>query len=279
MRRFRWQTGLDDIQSIAGFLASRRRLLVLTGAGCSTASGIGDYRDASGAWKRAMPIQHADFMRCAAVRQRYWARSFHGWPSFSAARPNAAHAALAAIEPMGVITQNVDRLHQRAGSDRVIDLHGRLDQVICMTCGTLSLRHELQSRLAQCNPWLGSARFATAPDGDADVQMTDDALAEVVVPDCLACGGVLKPHVVFYGDNVPKARVDAAYAWVDRCDGLLVVGSSLMVFSGLRFCRRAAKLGVPMALVNRGRTRADALFDLRLDGACETILPELAGAL
>ncbi len=270
---------MGDLQTLAEFVTGCHRLVVLTGAGCSTASGIGDYRDESGEWKRAMPIQHADFLRCAAVRQRYWARSFHGWPSFSAAQPNAAHEALATLRPMGVITQNVDRLHQRAGSDRVIDLHGRLDQVICMACGTLSDRHDLQDRLAANNPWLGGSRFATAPDGDADVQMSDEALARVVVPDCLRCGGMLKPHVVFYGDNVPKARVDAAYAWVDDCDALLVVGSSLMVFSGLRFCRRAAKRGVPMALVNKGRTRADELFDLRLDGACESVLSELAAAV
>ncbi len=279
MRRYRLQIALADLQTLAEFVASRQRLAVLTGAGCSTASGIGDYRDESGEWKRAMPIQHADFLRCTAVRQRYWARSFHGWPSFSAARPNAAHEALATLRPMGVITQNVDRLHQRAGSDRVIDLHGRLDQVICMSCGTLSPRHELQDRLAVSNPWLGGARFATAPDGDADVQMTEEALAQVVVPDCQGCGGTLKPHVVFYGDNVPKARVDAAYAWVDSCDGLLVVGSSLMVFSGLRFARRAAKRGVPLALVNKGRTRADELFDLRVDAACESVLAQIAAAM
>ena len=264
------------MDAVARFVAGCERLLVLTGAGCSTASGIGDYRDASGAWKRAAPIQHADFVRSAATRQRYWARSFHGWPDFCRAEPNAAHHAIAGLENVvGVITQNVDRLHQRAGSSDVIDLHGRLDQVICLGCAESISRDDMQHRLAELNPWLGGGRYTPAPDGDADLQMSEEQLGEVVVPECPSCGGVLKPDVVFYGDGVPKPRVESAYAWVDECDGMMVVGSSLMVFSGLRFCRRADKRGVPLALVNQGRTRADELFALRLIEPCEQALPQI----
>ena len=276
-----WQTGLAEtrhngqFEALVEFVATKSRLLVLTGAGCSTPSGIGDYRDRSGAWKRAAPIQHADFMRDAAVRQRYWARSFVGWPRFAAAAPNAAHRAIAGLQPLGLITQNVDRLHQKAGSQTVVDLHGRLDQVVCMDCGALSSRADLQTRLAAANSWLATRPFALAPDGDADVQLSDAEIARVDVPGCGGCGGVLKPHVVFYGDGVPKARVAQGYDWVDQCDGLLVIGSSLMVFSSLRFCRRADARGVPMALANQGVTRADELFSVRVDAPCQRVLPEV----
>ncbi len=263
------------MEELAQWLSERTALVVLTGAGCSTPSGIGDYRDRHGEWKRAAPIQHADFVRAESVRKRYWARSFHGWPHFTLARPNPAHEALARLAPTGIITQNVDRLHQAAGSDAVIDLHGRLDEVICLSCGELSARDEMQERINELNPALGGHTYQAAPDGDADLQMSDAAIAQVRVPEFLHCCGVLKPNVVFYGDNVPKSRVEAAYAWVDACDGLLVVGSSLMVFSGLRFCRRAAARGVSMVLVNRGRTRGDDLFSHRVDADCAEVLPKL----
>ena len=280
-----WQTGLgealqnDRLDALVEFVSTRSGLLVLTGAGCSTPSGIGDYRDRNGAWKRAAPIQHADFMRSAAVRRRYWARSFVGWPRFAAAAPNAAHQAIAALKPLGLITQNVDRLHQKAGSRPVVDLHGRLDQVVCTDCGALGSRAELQVRLAEANDWLAERPFALAPDGDADIQLTDAEIARVDVPACMSCGGVLKPHVVFYGDGVPRARVSQGYDWVDECDGLLVIGSSLMVFSSLRFCRRASARGVPMALANQGVTRADELFAVRVDAPCQDVLPTLLGRL
>ncbi len=270
---------VDDAERrLAALIANSRKLLVLTGAGCSTASGIGDYRDEQGQWKRAAPVQHGDFMRSEHVRKRYWARSFHGWPFFSEARPNDAHRALVDLNPLGIITQNVDRLHQKAGSEQVIDLHGRLDRVRCMACEAVLQRSQMQERLASLNPWLGRQEFTAAPDGDADLLLSQEQIDHVVLPSCAACGGVLKPDVVFYGDGVPRSRVDEAYRWVDDCDAMLVVGSSLMVFSGLRFCRRAAARGVPMALVNRGVTRSDELFDVRVDAPCEVALPGLHGA-
>ncbi|MCP5179248.1 MAG: NAD-dependent protein deacetylase [Pseudomonadales bacterium] len=270
-------------ETLRDFVARRSRLVVITGAGISTASGIGDYRDANGDWKRVAPMQHDAFVRSPLARQRYWARSFHGWPAIAGARPNAAHLALTApafaSRLTGVITQNVDGLHQAAGQKDVLDLHGRLDRVICLGCGSRSPRAAFQDALAADNDWLVSLRHEPAPDGDADLALSEGDIARVRVRDCAACGGVLKPDVVFYGDNVPRARVDAAYAWVDQADGVLVVGSSLMVFSSFRFCRRAAERGVPLAAVNLGRTRADALFQVKTAQSCETVLPELAEAL
>lgn len=258
-------------------------MVVISGAGISTPSGIGDYRDAQGQWKRAPPIQHDDFVRSASVRQRYWARSFHGWRSFIKARPNAAHYALATPvlqrRISGLITQNVDRLHQAAGQSDVIDLHGRLDRVVCLACHAYSTRAALQDRLTLENAWLDTAVFTPAPDGDADLLLSADAIAAVCVPTCDSCGGILKPDVVFYGDSVPRPVVDAAYAMVDASDGMLIVGTSLMVFSSFRFCRRAHQRGIPMVAVNDGKTRADDLLSQKIEVRCESILPELAAML
>jgi len=271
------------VDTLQRFVETHQRLVVITGAGISTPSGIGDYRDAQGQWKRAPPIQHDAFVKSAATRQRYWARSFHGWRSFVKAQPNAAHYALAspALQNRicGLITQNVDRLHQAAGQPDVIDLHGRLDRVVCLACHTWTTRAELQDRLARENPWLGSAVFTPAPDGDADLQLSPEAIAAVRVPACQSCGGILKPDVVFYGDSVPHPVVDAAYAMIDGSDGLLIVGTSLMVFSSFRFCRRAHERGVPMVAVNDGKTRADDLLAQKIEVRCESILPALAAAL
>ncbi|MQP74524.1 NAD-dependent protein deacetylase [Stenotrophomonas sp. MYb238] len=258
---------------LAAFVATHRRLLLLTGAGCSTDSGIPDYRDGDGQWKRTPPVDYRAFMADAAVRRRYWARSLVGWPRFGQARPNATHHALAALEAAGrvelLLTQNVDGLHQRAGSRGVIDLHGRLDEVRCMGCGERSAREALQQRLLDANPAWAALQAAQAPDGDADLEGDFSAF---VVPGCMACGGLLKPDVVFFGENVPRERVAAVHAHLQRADAVLVVGSSLMVYSGFRFVDAAAKAGLPVAAVNLGRTRADALLSLKVEQPCAQAL-------
>lgn len=252
------------------FIAAHRRLFVLTGAGCSTGSGIPDYRDEQGAWKRTPPVTYQAFVGDGITRRRYWARSLVGWPRIAQAQPNAAHRALAALEAQGrcsqLLTQNVDGLHQAAGSRAVIDLHGRLDAVVCLGCCASSSRADVQRRLAEANPaWAGLAAGA-APDGDADLEDRDFATFQV--PACDACGGMLKPDVVFFGENVPRARVDAAMAGLAQADGMLVVGSSLMVYSGLRFVHAAVRAQIPVAAVNLGRTRADDLLRFRMAGPC-----------
>ena len=261
--------------ALAGWLAPRRRLFVLTGAGCSTASGIADYRDARGAWKRPPPVTLQAFVNDAPTRRRYWARSFAGWPRFAQARPNAAHLALAHWQRHGrlsaLLTQNVDGLHQRASSTGVIDLHGRLDAVRCLACGDVTPRELMQSRLADANPGRVDAVAGFAPDGDADLVRED--FDDYVVPACLRCGGMLKPDVVFFGENVPRARVDAAARALAASDGLLVIGSSLMVYSGYRFARMAHEAGLPIALLTRGATRADDLAGLVLRADCTAVLP------
>jgi NAD-dependent SIR2 family protein deacetylase len=267
---------------LAAFFSAHASLFVLTGAGVSTASGIPDYRDRNGRWKGAEPIRGQVFRRDAGARRRYWARSFAGWPRVAAARPNAAHGALAALERAGLVrqlvTQNVDGLHQRAGSQRVLDLHGRLDQVDCLDCGARLARERMQQMLAAANPGVRPASPArSAPDGD--VLLGVDAEDGFVVPSCPECGGLLKPSVVFFGENVPRPRVERAFARLDASAGLLVVGSSLTVFSGYRFCLHAAKRGMPIALLNRGRTRADELAALKLDADCGAVLGAVAACL
>jgi NAD-dependent SIR2 family protein deacetylase len=262
------------------FIAAHRRLFVLTGAGCSTGSGIPDYRDEQGAWKRTPPVTYQAFVGDGITRRRYWARSLVGWPRIAQAQPNAAHLALAALEAQGrcsqLLTQNVDGLHQAAGSRAVIDLHGRLDAVVCLGCGASSSRADVQRRLAEANPaWAGLAAGA-APDGDADLEDRDFATFQV--PACDACGGMLKPDVVFFGENVPRARVDAAMAGLAQADAMLVVGSSLMVYSGLRFVHAAVRAQIPVAAVNLGRTRADDLLRFRMAAPCGDALRFLLGA-
>lgn len=262
--------------SLDAFVKSAPRLFVLTGAGCSTASGIPDYRDEKGEWKHKRPVQFQDFVSSEATRRRYWARSLVGWARVSSARPAPAHQALAALERSGsvsaLVTQNVDGLHQKAGSEAVIDLHGRLDTVRCLECGAASSRAVIQRELVSLNPRWARLDAADAPDGDAQLEGPFD---DVRVPACHHCGGVLKPDVVFFGENVPKARVADCYAALAQSDGVLVVGSSLMVFSGYRFCLAAAEMGKPMALVNRGKTRADDLAHVKVEGDCGDVLEEL----
>ncbi|NNM62324.1 MAG: NAD-dependent protein deacetylase [Steroidobacteraceae bacterium] len=265
------------LDSLCGFLDRHARLFVLTGAGCSTGSGIPDYRDADGNWKRTPPVNFKDFMGSAAVRQRYWARSFVGWPRFCRASPNTAHHALAALERQDrvnlLVTQNVDGLHQAAGSRRVIDLHGRIDRVRCTDCGATLPRATLQEDLLRSNPEWHAAPGQTAPDGDADI--AEGSFENFVVPGCAHCGGELKPDVVFFGESVPRAWVEQAMRGLERADAMLVVGSSLMVYSGYRFVQAAVRTGKPVAAINVGRTRADELLTVKVSGPCAETLSAL----
>lgn len=266
--------------AIKDFLLANPRTVVLTGAGISLASGIPTYRDSAGKWQRNDPIQHRDFVEKPASRQRYWARSYAGWPAVGQAQPNAAHLALARLEAAGygslLVTQNVDRLHQRAGSQQVIDLHGRLDRVICLSCGERTDRARMQERLVDYNHSLPSPG-ALAPDGDADVP--DDIINQINVPPCESCGGVLKPDVVFFGDSVPRTTVEEIFTAINAAGALLVIGSSLMVYSGFRFCRHAHQAGLPLACINPGATRADDLFTLKSEQGCSEQLQVLAAEL
>jgi len=268
----------SQIAALVDFMRAHPRLQVLTGAGVSTGSGIPDYRDSAGAWKRKPPVSHQDFVSDLGTRRRYWARSLLGWPQMAGAAPNAAHAALARLEEAGrvrqLVTQNVDGLHGRAGSRQVLELHGSIHQVGCMDCKAAYPRAAVQAGLTASNPRFAALQGAPAPDGDADLEA--DSFEDFVVPACAACGGLLKPDVVFFGDSVPRARLASAWAALEQSDALLVVGSSLMVYSGYRFCLRAAQLGKPVAAINFGRTRADALFILKVESACG---PALQGLL
>ena len=263
------------------FLREHGPVTVLGGAGVSTDSGIPDYRDRDGNWKTSQPIQGPDFVRHRRVRQRYWARSLIGWQRFGRAAPNRAHFALASLERAGLvrhlITQNVDGLHQRAGSEAVTDLHGRLDRVTCLDCRQTSSRADLQLRLAAANPDFLAFDAGDAPDGDARVE--DAPFEQFELVGCMLCGGTLKPDVVFFGENVPPQRVADAMQTLDSSGALLVVGSSLMVYSGLRFVRRAVADGKPVAALTLGKTRADAELSLKLDAPCGPVLEALARQL
>jgi NAD-dependent SIR2 family protein deacetylase len=265
-------SGLDD--SLREFVERHRRLFVLTGAGCSTPSGIPDYRDADGGWKRAAPITYHTFVAEAAARRRYWARSLLGWRRFREARPSEAHHALARLEAAGkcelLLTQNVDRLHQAAGSRQVIDLHGRLDLVRCMSCERRVPREAMQLELGRLNAHWLAFKAVDAPDGDAEIEDAD--FSSFNVPACASCGGLLKPDVVFFGENVPRERVEAAEQRLDAADAMLIVGSSLMVYSGYRFVEKAIRAGKHAAAINLGRTRADTLLSLKVVSSCETAL-------
>jgi NAD-dependent SIR2 family protein deacetylase len=263
-----------ECSSLENFVDRYRRLFVLTGAGCSTGSGIPDYRDAEGNWKRAQPVTFQAFMGEEKTRRRYWARSLVGWRRIRRARPNNAHRALARLEAMQrielLLTQNVDRLHQAAGSARVIDLHGRIDLVRCMDCEGRSPRDELQDELGRLNAGWLDLDATEAPDGDGDLEGAD--FSSFVAPTCRRCGGVLKPDVVLFGENVPRDRVNRAARHLEEADAMLIVGSSLTVYSGFRFVGRAASAGKPVAAVNLGRTRADGLLTLKAEQACESAL-------
>jgi NAD-dependent SIR2 family protein deacetylase len=277
-----------DVTALVDALRGRR-VVVLAGAGCSTESGIPDYRGGSGRKQGRPPIQYQEFVRSAEGRARYWARSTVGWPRFSAARPNAGHRALARLETAGVacglITQNVDGLHQAAGSLAVVELHGALSFVRCLDCGARFSRDEVQRRILSLNrDWAESAGLdsggmtvVSAPDGDAELPA--ERVAHFRVPDCATCGGVLKPDVVLFGENVPADRVQAAWRLFEAADVLLVVGSSLTVYSGRRFVHRAAQAGTPVAIVNEGPTRADDVACVKVEGRLGNVLPRVADAL
>ncbi len=268
------ELGATEGVPLASFLRAHDRIFVLTGAGCSTASGIGDYRDESGAWKRAHPITLKEFTGNERTRRRYWARSLVGFRHITRALPNESHYAISELERSGkvslVVTQNVDGLHQKAGSRNVLDLHGVMDEIECLGCRRTSPRAEYQRKLELENPSFSQLTAAAAPDGDADLENVD--YGSFRVPECSDCGGLLKPKVVFFGENVPAERVERAYAALARSDAALVIGSSLMVFSGYRFAHRAKKLGLSLAIVNRGRTRADSLACLKVGGDIGTTL-------
>ncbi|MGI9203499.1 MAG: NAD-dependent protein deacetylase [Woeseiaceae bacterium] len=266
---------------LAAFLSRTGTLAVLSGAGISTGSGIPDYRDHNGDWKHSQPMQFNEFVRSGRSRKRYWARSYVGWQRFSGAKPNAGHHALAGLEASGkvdtLITQNVDRLHQAAGSDQVIDLHGELSRIRCVDCDMTRARAGFQADLKARNPAWHSAVSEFKPDGDAE--LAAGSHGDFVVPDCGHCGGIVKPDVVMFGEAVPKERVEQALDAVERADALLVVGSSLMVFSGFRFARHAQKLRKPIVIVNQGRTRADDMAALKLEADCSEVLPRIHESL
>jgi len=262
-----------SVEALRQLLAAGR-VFVLTGAGVSTDSGIPAYRDERGTWQGRQPIQYRDFVSSARVRRRYWARSLLGFPLLDRATPNRAHHALQTLEKNGalslLVTQNVDGLHRQAGSENVIDLHGRIDQVRCLSCAAVSDRAALQTELLARNPEFARASATVKPDGDAELTDIDTERFEIV--DCQACGGMLKPHVVFFGENVPVERVSRAMSALAESRLLLIVGTSLMVFSGLRFARAAARAGIAIAIVNRGVTRADELAALKIAGNVGEIL-------
>ncbi len=252
-------------------------VVVLSGAGLSTASGIPAYRDRHGQWQQAKPVQHQDFLHSAAVRRRYWARSCIGWPRIGLASPAAGHGALRQMEQLGlisaIVTQNVDGLHQKAGSRAVIELHGGVDRVLCLACSERFPRAAMQQWLTAANPYFVVAEARTAPDGDAHIDAA--AYADFRVPGCPSCNGTLKPDVVFFGDSVPRDRVAAAMRSIDAATALLVVGSSLMVYSGFRFADYAHRNDKPVLAINQGVTRADHLLDLKIEADCSAVLERL----
>ena len=273
-------TALATAAALNRFLRDYPGLVVLSGAGLSIASGIPAYRDGAGVWQHSKPITHQEFVGEPERRRRYWARSLVGWPIMRDARPNAAHLALALLERRGhiqlLITQNVDRLHQRAGSSAVIDLHGRVDQVRCLGCANEVSREVVQQQLLRDNPHQPMHAALVRPDGDAEPGA--ELVAQIRIPACGRCGGTLIPDVVFFGGTVPRERVEACNEAIAGADALLVVGSSLQVYSGFRFCRLARDLGKPIAIINPGVTRGDPLATLKLEADCEPLLTALAGA-
>ena len=269
-----------DLDALADLLADGD-VAVLSGAGLSTESGIPDYRGPTGAARPATPMTYQVFTGDPAARRRYWARSHVGWHVIADARPNEGHRAVAALQRAGVlrgiVTQNVDGLHTAAGARDVVELHGALSRVVCLGCGALTPRAELDSRLRAANAGWQATAQGVKPDGDVD--LPEDVLDAFVVVPCATCGGVLKPDVVFFGETVPADRVAASFALVEGAGALLVLGSSLTVMSGYRFVLRAAKLGIPVAMVNQGPTRGDAHATVRVDAPLGQVLPRLARGL
>ncbi len=274
-------TDNNPLQLLADFVHRHPDLLVLSGAGISASSGVPTYRNSEGLWQRRPPVQHRDFLHDHSARQRFWARNMVGWRFMRDAHPSPSHLALAGMEALGmirsVVTQNVDGLHQRAGSRRVIDLHGRIDRVRCLGCEALFHREDIQRWLEQHNPSFAQRVGDVGPDGDAELDDLDYSVLQVC--ECRYCGGVLKPDAVFFGGTVPPQVVAEAAAELQRAGALLVVGSSLMVYSGFRFCRWAVAQGKPIAMINQGKTRADELLSLKLTTPCDELLPALVSRL
>ncbi|MEU7924332.1 NAD-dependent protein deacetylase [Micromonospora sp. NPDC049107] len=267
-----------SVQELAALVAGGQ-VVVLSGAGLSTESGIPDYRGPSGVARRHTPMTFQAFTRDAVARRRYWARSHLGWRLIARATPNAGHRAVARLQDAGlvdaVITQNVDGLHGAAGSGRVVELHGRLDEVTCLDCGNLTSREEVDRRLREANPDFVARVAAVNPDGDVD--LPDEQVAGFRPVDCGICGtGMLKPDVVFFGETVPPQRVARCFALVEQARAVVVLGSSLTVMSGRRFVIRAAKQGIPVAIVNQGPTRGDGYATVRVDAPLGEVLPVLA---
>ena len=257
---------------------------MLSGAGLSTESGIPDYRGPSGVLHARLPMTIAEFRGSPEARQRYWARAHVGWRRIEAARPNAGHRAVAVLQEAGVlrgiITQNVDGLHQAAGARDVVQLHGTLNRVVCLECGARSSRKALDHRLRAANPDLDCDNEAPASNPDGDAELADEQVARFRLAGCECCGAdLLKPDVVFFGEDVPSFRVQRCFELLDASACLLVLGSSLTVMSGLRFVHRARQARIPVAIVNRGATRGDPLADIKVDAALGEVLPTLAGAL
>jgi NAD-dependent SIR2 family protein deacetylase len=272
------------VEAISDLLDPRHPPLVLTGAGISVGCGIPTYRDAKGVWLRSDPITHQEFIDQPRQRQRYWGRSAIGWPAVAGAEPSRAHLALAALQRSGrvahIVTQNVDRLHERAGSTCAVDLHGRLDRVRCLDCASYSDRDQMQTRLLAHNPWLARSPGEARPDGDAS--LAEEEVERVQVPGCDRCGGTLMPDVVFFGGSIPPERVAQCKRSLAESSALIVIGSSLKVYSGYRFCRWAKADNKPIVLVNPGASRADDMADHRLplpaDEALEALVQHLDGS-
>lgn len=269
------KTKITDAEILVEFFETYRRVVVLTGAGISLAAGIPTYRDKHGNRLNSEPIKHEEFLAKSHQRKRYWSRSFRGWPAVRNAQPTRAHKALTGLQSDGhvdtIITQNVDRLHQRAGNQKVTDLHGRLDHVLCLGCSAVHHRDEIQAQLNLDNAPI-SILTTTRPDGDSDLQPAIEQRFNV--PNCPVCSGILMPDVVFFGGTVPSERVKQCMQAVEQADALLVVGSSLQVFSGFRFCRRAREQGKALAIINPGITRADDLAQLKLETDCQDLLED-----
>ncbi|XP_065177410.1 NAD-dependent protein lipoamidase sirtuin-4, mitochondrial-like [Sycon ciliatum] len=276
-----------DVHSLEEFIRNSRKLFILTGAGLSTESGIPDYRSTGVgmyATSKQRPIQYSEFVKNTEARRRYWARNYAGWPSFSSRQPNLGHMFLSELERRDMlhwlVTQNVDRLHRKAGSSRVSELHGSTHDIICLQCKAMTYRSDLQIRMAEMNPQFHDRREdenTVRPDGD--VHFETDAWKSFHIPDCQLCGGMLKPNVVFFGDVVPRPLVTDIYEKLGECDAMLVIGSSLEVYSSYRFALAAAEQSIPMCLLNIGSTRADHLASMHIHARCGETMKQLSQVL
>jgi len=269
------------IEQVAGFIEAQERLLVVTGAGLSTNSGIPAYRNHNGEWLRRTPIFYQDFIRCPIARRRYWARSYFGWHHVAQSTPNAGHLGLARLENLGLIkhliTQNVDGLHEQSGSQITIEIHGQLGRVLCLDCHARYSRYDIQDRLQEINRHWSAEILRHNPDGDVDLD--EAAYPNFQVADCARCQGRLKPDVVFFGESVPKTTSEAVQATIEQCDGVLVIGSSLVVMSGYRVIKQAHAMGKPVAAINQGRTRADDLLKFKVETDCVEAIQSVCHSL